>query len=84
MSKILIGIAAATSGLALTISLSADASSVEASGELKQDFRALEKRLQLLNPNGEITESEMPSRNRFPLTLPQPTKTNGQYKHGIG
>jgi hypothetical protein len=84
MSKILIGIVAVTSGLALAISISASASSVEASGEIKQDFSAVDKGPLRLNTNSEITEVEMPSRNRLPLILPQPTKTEGQNTYGLG
>jgi hypothetical protein len=86
MSKILIGIAALTSGLALVISMSASASSMEASGDMTQEFRAVDKskRPLQLNTNSEITESEMPNRSRFPLMLPQPTKTEGQNTYDLG
>ena len=83
MSKILIGIAAVTSGLALVISMSASASSVEASGEMKQEFRAVDKGPLQRNTNSEIAESEIPSRNRFPLMLPQPTKTEDQNTYDL-
>ena len=84
MPRILIGIAAVTSGLALLISMSVNAASIQAPGEIDQDSHAGDKRLQLLNTNSEIMESETPTGNRFPLMLPQPTKVEGQNNYDLG
>lgn len=83
MSRMLIGIAAVTSGLALLISMSANAASVQAPREMEYDSRSGDKRMPLLKPNREIMESETATGGRFPLMLPQPTKVDGRNTYDL-
>ena len=84
MSKILIGIAAVTSGLALIISMSANAAPTPTSRGHEGDSQTFNKELQLLNTTVEMIESESRSNQRFPLILPQPTKINDQNSFDLG
>lgn len=84
MSRILIGVAAVASALALVISMSANAASAQPPGAMEQASQSGDRRLQWLITNSDDTQSETPAGNRFPLMLPQPTKVEGQNKYDLG
>ena len=81
MSKVLIGIAVVTTGLAFALSASAGPTTAQPTGSAKQDSHAFDNRSQLLEMSPEIMELESPT--KFPLMLPQPTKIDGQNKYDL-
>lgn len=83
MTKILIGIAAVSSTLALAISLSANATEAQLAGSIEQDYRPDTNRLQLLDVNPRIVEPEAFNIKRFPLMLPQPTKIEQPSRYAL-
>ena len=79
MSKILIGIVAVSTGIALTIAMTANAQATQMSPQLEQHH--VNKRAQLLQMNIDLLKRET---DRFPLMLPQPTKIERQDKYAVG
>mgnify|MGYP003507790833 CR=1 FL=1 len=79
MSKTLIGIAVVASGLALAISINANAATTQVPSGAEP--HAVNKRSQVLQLNIDLFS---PEPDRFPLMLPQPTEIDRPSKYAIG
>ncbi len=84
MSKVLIGIAVVITGLALSISIGANAATAQTQGAGEQQAQTPDQGLQRPNINLEMLDGKGPANIGFPLMLPQPTRIFEPNRYGLG
>lgn len=84
MSRVLIGIAVVTAGLALTISMSVNAAATQTQSGVELHAIGVNSGSQRSGGRLEMNDGRLPESSRFPLMLPQPTKVDEQNKYNLG